>query len=95
MNDPASRYERLPTWERVTPDGDAQLLRQPRLPPATETDRRIRVGAGQRLDHLAGRYLGDPYAWWRIADAHPGIEIDELDTPDRWLGLPGRGRPRA
>lgn len=54
------------------------------------------VVAGDRLDNLAARYLGDPELWWRIADANLAAHPDELTgTIGRRLrltvaeGLPG------
>ncbi len=54
------------------------------------------VVARDRLDLLAGRYLGDPELWWRIADANPVSDPDELTrSPGRRLritlpeGMPG------
>lgn len=38
--------------------------------PAEGTVRHI-VRQGDRLDHLAATYYGDPPAWWRICDANP------------------------
>lgn len=56
------------------------------------------VVGGDRLDVLAGRYLGDPELWWRIADANVAAHPDELTaTVGRWLriaaeqGMPGVG----
>jgi hypothetical protein len=95
VNDPASRYDSVPTYRRATPDGGEQRLRTPRLPDAPEVDQHHRVVAGERLDHLAARFLGDPYAWWQVADAHPGVEVDDLDRPGRRLGVPRARRRRA
>ena len=41
-----------------------------------------RVGADDRLDVIAGRYLGDPTAFWRIGDANDALDPDELVAPD-------------
>jgi hypothetical protein len=49
------------------------------------------VQVGERLDHVAARHLDDPYAWWRFADAQPGVDVDDLDRPGHWLPLPRRG----
>lgn len=89
--DPAGRYEHLPTYRRVVDGAPDQLLREPRLPTEPAVEGRHRVHVGERLDHLAGRYLDDPYAWWRFADASPGVDLDDLDDPGRWLPLPRRG----
>lgn len=36
------------------------------------------VVAGDRLDNLAWRYLGDPELYWRFADANGALRPDEL-----------------
>lgn len=54
-----------------------------------------RVTQGDRLDVLAGRYLGDPELYWRLCDANRALRPDELLAPDRRLritlpeGVPG------
>jgi hypothetical protein len=54
------------------------------------------VRAGERLDHIATAYLGDPEQFWRIADANGAIVPEDLtDTPGRRIritlpaGVPG------
>jgi phage tail protein X len=36
------------------------------------------VSEGDRLDNLAAKYLGDPEAFWRIADANEAMAPEEL-----------------
>jgi len=36
------------------------------------------VSAGERLDHVAARHLGDPEQFWRIADANGALRPEEL-----------------
>ncbi|MFE9692383.1 hypothetical protein [Micromonospora sp. NPDC005806] len=91
MSDPAGRYEALPGYRRSAPGEPDRLLRVPRLPGTAASDGTHRVAVGERLDALAARYLDDPYAWWRFADAAPGVPLDELDAPGRVLRLPRRG----
>lgn len=44
---------------------------------------------GQRLDHLANFYLGDPYGFWRVAEHNDAMlpdaiaELDSLRIPRR------------
>ncbi|WP_298460937.1 hypothetical protein [uncultured Cellulomonas sp.] len=91
MTDPAGRYDALPTWSRGVPDGPPVQLRQPRIVPTPATGGRVEVRAGERLDHLAARVLADPYAWWQLADANPGVGVDDLDRAGRLLRLPRPG----
>jgi hypothetical protein len=36
------------------------------------------VAAGERLDHIAAQYLGDPEQFWRICDANNAMDPDAL-----------------
>ncbi|HVH03200.1 MAG TPA: hypothetical protein VM891_09700, partial [Amaricoccus sp.] len=56
----------------------------------------VTVLAGERLDNLAARHIGDPEQWWRICDANgamlpealvaePGAPLD-ITLPE---GVPG------
>lgn len=91
MSDPAGRYEALPTFTRALDDGRPVQLREPRLVPTPPTEGLLTVGAGARVDSIAARVLGDPYAWWRLADANLGVPVDELDDVGRRLHLPREG----
>lgn len=48
--------------------------RQPPSPPTQPPLARHRVADGDRLDLIAARYLGDPLASWRIADANAALD---------------------
>ncbi|MER5337760.1 hypothetical protein [Micromonospora sp. NPDC002717] len=39
------------------------------------------VVSGDRLDLLSHRHLGDPLAFWQIADANAALDPDELVAP--------------
>lgn len=41
-----------------------------------------RVRRQDRLDLISQAYLGDPTAFWLIADANPVLDPDELTAPD-------------
>lgn len=54
------------------------------------------VTQGERLDHIAARYLGDPQLFWRVCDSNRAIRPEELtETVGRPLlitlpeGVPG------
>ena len=36
---------------------------------------------GERLDHIAAKYLGDPEQFWRLCDANGAIRPNELLEP--------------
>jgi hypothetical protein len=51
------------------------------VPPQTEVGRH-RLRQGQRLDHLADHYLGDPAGFWRIAELNDAMTAEAaLDAP--------------
>ncbi len=43
---------------------------------------------GERLDHLAARYLADPAGFWRICDA-AGVMVPEALADAREVPIPG------
>ncbi|PGH46996.1 hypothetical protein [Streptomyces sp. Ru87] len=50
------------------------------------------VNSGERPDHLAQRYFGDPAQWWRIADANPVLDPRELTAePGTEIEIPVPG----
>lgn len=49
---------------------------EPSLPPLA----RHRVIEGDRPDLLAGRHLGEPTAWWRLADGRGVLDPDDLTS---------------
>jgi hypothetical protein len=96
---PTSRYHLVDTatWEAV--DGrEIAYLRRRFVPPpeqfALVTE--YVVGAGDRLDNITAREIGDPEQFWRICDANVALRPDELtEEPGRRLritlpaGIPG------
>ncbi|MGS2617477.1 hypothetical protein ACVCAH_23565 [Micromonospora sp. LZ34] len=93
MTDRSSRHADLPTYRRPVPGGpdDAELF-APRLRTCPAATRQHLVTGADRLDLLAYRYLDDPHAFWRIADANPDADLDALTEPGGTLGIPGRSR---
>lgn len=96
---PTSRYHGIEVTTLETPDGDAVPYLRRRFIPSPERFALLQehvVSEGERPDHVAARYLGDPEAFWRIADANTVIRPHDLtDTPGRRLritlpeGIPG------
>jgi hypothetical protein len=84
---PGSRYAALET-ATVTlrqPDGSERTVRYVRrrlLPPIDEHTTLVEhtVAAGERLDLLATRYLGDPTQFWRLCDASGVLRPEELEV---------------
>jgi nucleoid-associated protein YgaU len=74
-----SRYAQVPDAVYVDADGREipyKLLRLAPAPPADVAGHL--VVAGDRLDLLAHRYLGDPELYWRICDANLVLRPEEL-----------------
>jgi hypothetical protein len=96
---PTSRYYGLETAVFRTADDREMIYLRRRFLPSPERFALLLdhvVTAGERLDHLAARYLNDPEAFWRIADANAAMRPEELtEIPGRRLritlpeGIPG------
>lgn len=90
-----SRYRAVPVYDATDPRGGVHPTVGVRLgaPPEAQPGelglrrRHLLVGA-EDLPALAARYLGDPAAWWRIADQNPRIFPLDLATGSILL-LPG------
>lgn len=92
MSDPSSRWDGAGTYQRtVGNDGVPLTLYAPRLAAVPATVLQHQVQAGDRLDLLAGRYFGDPLQYWRIVDANPTLDPDDLLEVGRMLLIPQGG----
>jgi hypothetical protein len=95
---PASRYHAVGIATLETPDGRTIVHLKRRLVPPPERFALLQeheVAQGERLDHLAARYLGDPEQFWQLCDANGALRPAELEEVGRRLrvtlpeGLPG------
>jgi hypothetical protein len=87
---PESRYHGLATRTATAADRTQvpYLARRFAPDPARCADlRERRVAEGERLDQIAAAELGDPEAWWRLADANGAIWPDDLEALDTRLRL--------
>ncbi len=78
---PGSRYHDIEVATVAGPDGRTIAYLRRRFVPQPERFALLRehvVRAGERLDHLAALYLGDPEQFWRIADANGAIAPETL-----------------
>jgi hypothetical protein len=76
-----SRYYGIATAQLVQPDGRTLVYVRRRFLPPTESFaplQLVTVVAGDRLDNLAARYLGDPLQAWRLADANGAMRPEAL-----------------
>jgi hypothetical protein len=100
FNFPAtSRYSGIATNTLTTADGKSIVYLLRRFLPSPDSFALLQlhvVTQGERLDNIAAQYLGDPEAFWRIADANGAMRPEELtETVGRTLritlpaGVPG------
>lgn len=87
MFDKKSRYAKLETY--TVPDRRGRTVA---VVPAPDAPEQTLLGIhalrqGQRLDHLANKYLNDPAGFWRIGEmndvmlAEALAEAQEIDIP--------------
>ena len=96
---PTSRYYGIETVTMKTIDGRTVVFLRRRFLPSADRFALLMehvVSEGERMDNIAARYLDDPEAFWRIADANSAMRPEELtETIGRRLritlpeGIPG------
>lgn len=96
---PASRYYGIETTTLQTVDGFIVAYLRRRFLPSPDRFALLQehlVTEGDRLDNISAKYMGDPEAFWRIADANSAMRPEELTkTIDRRIritlpeGIPG------
>ena len=80
----ASRYHQTPLASLTMPDGtQAAYLKRRFLPPPENFSllQEHTVTEGERLEHIAAKYLGDPEQFWRLCDANGAVRPNELLEP--------------
>jgi hypothetical protein len=78
---PTSRYYGIDLATLELADGEQRVYLQRRFLPQSDRFVLLRlhtVAEGERFDRLAASELGDPEAWWRIADANDAMRPDAL-----------------
>ncbi len=82
-----SRYHGVPTAVHTMPDGTVVgYVRRRFIPPPEQLTmlQEHTLVQGERLDHLAARYFGDPELFWRLCDANvvmrPGDLIEAVGS---------------
>lgn len=95
---PTSRYATVGTTSLETAEGRTIVYLKRRLVPAPERFADWQehvVSEGERLDHIAAKYLADPEQFWRLCDANGALSAEELEEIGRRLritlpeGIPG------
>ncbi len=89
---PTSRYYGIPASTIRSAAGVLEIYLQRRFLPPLQgivSLQQHTVAQGERLDHIAFRYLADPEQFWRIADANTEMNADQLTAaPGRRLRIP-------
>jgi hypothetical protein len=92
MFEPNSRYYSIETASWTTLDGEQIVYKRRRFLPQGESLpllMEVFVTQGERLDNITARTLGDPEAFWRIADANNAMNPDDLTAePGNSLRVP-------
>jgi hypothetical protein len=89
MFDPDSRYAKVPTYTMKDRRGrDVTVVAAAPAPGQTLAGYHLRKD-GQRLDLLAGRYLADAYAFWRITELADAMHAEALSLVDE-IPIPRR-----
>lgn len=81
MFGPNSRYFSLEIAKGTLPNGKEVTFVRRRLAPQPEQFALLQyhvVTQGERPDHVAFDFLGDPEQFWRICDANRAMHPDEL-----------------
>jgi hypothetical protein len=91
MFDSKSRYVKLKTYTVVDRRGrQVQVVPVPD-PPAEDSIGIHALREGERIDHLAAKYLSDPTGYWRIAEKNDAM-LPEALTEKREIDIPGKAR---
>lgn len=89
--DEKSRYKDLATYEVEDSRGrTVPVLPVPRPPLQTIQGYHL-LRQGQRLDHLAARYLNDPAGFWRICENNE-VMLPEALSEEREIAIPFKNR---
>ncbi len=90
MLNQGSRYRRKEAYTSRDPSRATAPIEgvRPHLAEPAEPVRTHTVVAGERIDHLADRYYGDPLKFWLICDANDALFPEELMVPGRVLKIP-------
>jgi len=92
MFEPNSRYYNLETATLTTAEGEEIAYKRRRfLPQGGDLPLLVEVTVtqGDRLDNLTARTLGDPEAFWRVADANNTMNPEDLTAePGKSIRVP-------
>jgi len=84
---PGSRYAGQIPYSFTRPDGSVVQAVQPAQPGVQAVLGYYRRSAGNRLDQVAGRFLGDATMFWHVCDASGALVPDALAAREL-IGIP-------
>jgi hypothetical protein len=85
--DPKSRYAKATPYQTLDRRGrTVSVVPVPEAPNETLLGYHV-LRQGQRLDHLAAKYLDDPAGFWRICELNDAM-LPEALSEVRELGIP-------
>lgn len=85
-----SRYEKAPIVVVTREDGAHIVAVRPLRRPAPPVALMHTRHEGERLDHIAARFLADPTAFWRLCDAANAMSAEALGA-HQTVPVPKRG----
>jgi len=84
---PGSRYASLSPYSVTLANGQTVAAIRPHPPGLVAVVGYYRRHQGERLDHIAARFLADATGFWRVCDANGAISPDALAANDL-VGVP-------
>jgi len=88
----SSRFFEHGTYRSQVPGRSVETdIYQPRFRNVSPGTGSVRLSADERLDVLSYQHFGDPFGFWRWADANRVYEPRSILTAGRVLRRPGRG----
>jgi hypothetical protein len=84
---PSSRYLSRPTYSVTRRDGTVVIATRLPSPGPAVVLGYYRRNDGDRLDHIAARFLADATRFWHVCDANGAVSPDALAVQDL-VGVP-------
>ena len=87
MFDKKSRYAKQNTYQVIDRRGRTVTVMVPPLAPTQSLLGYHARRQGQRLDHMAAKYLDDPAGFWLICELNDVMQAEMLSEADE-IGIP-------
>jgi hypothetical protein len=91
---PGSRYLTTTTYSFTRADGSTVMVTRPPTPGPAAVVGYYRRQTDDRLDQIAGRFVSDATAFWRICDSNNALSPDALGAR-ALVGIPLGAAVRA